>query len=81
MMLMKENYNIAKRVKKIVANAYDLPEDCISENDLFTNLGNSHETLQATMDLEKEFSCKITEDEAKAFKTVGDAINYMQIHF
>ncbi len=78
---MKEKNSIAKRVKKIIANAYNLPEDCISENDLFTNLGNSRETLQATMDLEKEFSCKISDDEAKAFKTVGDAINYMQIHF
>ena len=67
---------VAKRVKKVVADAYDLPESCIEENDTFSSLGDSLETINASMNLEDEFKCKIPDAKARKIKTVGDAIDY-----
>ncbi|MBO7556053.1 MAG: hypothetical protein J6T72_01485 [Alphaproteobacteria bacterium] len=65
---------IAEKVKKIVADTYELPDDCIKEDDRFLHvLGSSSEAVQVITNLENSFNCKLPVIKEKT--TVGSIIS------
>ena len=71
---------IAKKVKEIAGDVYDLQPDCIEETDKFNDLGDSLDSIEMLQQLEDKFHCKFSEDIEKEIVTVGDAVNYLQEH-
>lgn len=71
--------NIEDRVKKIISEKMDVPEDKISTQTSFVNdLGaDSLDTVELVMQLEDEFDIKIPEDDAERIQTVGQAVEYI----
>ncbi len=71
---------IAKRVKRIIANKLAVDESEIDNNASFTNdLGaDSLDIVELIMELEKEFGIQIPDEEAEKISTVGQAIAYIE---
>jgi len=71
--------DIAARVKSIIVDKLGVDENEVTPEASFTNdLGaDSLDTVELTMEFEKEFSIAIPDDQAEGIGTVGDAINYI----
>ena len=72
--------DIAKRVKKVVAEQLGVELEKVTEEASFTeDLGaDSLDIVELAMALEEEFEIEIPDEDAQAIKTVGDAIEYIK---
>ena len=72
--------NIKDRVITIVANQLGFEESEVSMESHFLNdLGaDALDTIELTMELEKEFGISIPDDAVKGMTTVGEAVNYLE---
>ena len=74
-----EKNAIEEKVINIISNKLGLPTEEVTPAASFTmELGaDSLDTVELIMDFEKEFSLKISDEDAMNIKTVGDAIEYI----
>jgi acyl carrier protein len=71
---------IFAQVKSILVDTLSVDEDKVTmdarfQEDLETD---SLDLVELVMTLEEQFNIKISDDEAAAIKTVGDAVNFVQ---
>lgn len=69
--------DISNRVKKLIADFLGVIQSDVLDNDSFVDdLGaDSLDLIEICMILEEEFDCEITDEEAEAITTVGQAID------
>ena len=72
--------DIQNRVKAIIVDKLGVDESEVKPEATFTNdLGaDSLDTVELIMELEKEFTITIPDDQAEKIATVGDAIAYVE---
>ena len=71
---------IESRVKAIIVDKLSVDESEVKPEASFTNdLGaDSLDTVELSMEFEKEFGISIPDDQAEKITTVGDAISYIE---
>ena len=71
---------VAERVKAIIVDKLSVEETEVTNEASFTNdLGaDSLDTVELSMEFEKEFGISIPDDQAEKITTVGDAIAYIE---
>lgn len=71
---------IATKVKAIIVDKLGVDENEVTpEANFTTDLGaDSLDTVELIMELEKEFSISIPDDQSAKIQTVGDAISYIE---
>lgn len=76
--VVNKSETIAK-IKTIIVEKLGVDASSLSDNASFTNdLGlDSLDVLETFMEFEKEFSIKITDEDAEKLTTVGAVINYI----
>ena len=74
--------DIASRVKSIIVEKLGVDEaEVTPEASFIQNLGaDSLDTVELTMEFEKEFGVEIPDTEAENLTTVGAAIAYIEAH-
>ena len=72
--------DIAKKVKKIVADHLGIDDTKVTEEASFIDdLGaDSLDTVELVMAFEEEFGSEISDSEAEKILTVGDAIKFIE---
>ncbi|MFA6862830.1 MAG: acyl carrier protein [Dysgonamonadaceae bacterium] len=72
----------ASRVKAIIVDKLGVEESEVTNEASFTNdLGaDSLDTVELSMEFEKEFNISIPDDQAEKISTVGDAVGYVEQH-
>lgn len=72
----------AEKVKAIIVDKLGVDEAQVTPEASFTNdLGaDSLDTVELIMELEKQFSITIPDEESQNIQTVGDAIAYIEEH-
>jgi acyl carrier protein len=72
--------DITSRVQAIIVDKLGVDESEVKPDATFTNdLGaDSLDTVELIMELEKEFSITIPDDQAEKIVTVGDAVAYVE---
>ena len=72
--------DIAKKVKKIVADHLGIEDTKVTEEASFIDdLGaDSLDTVELVMAFEEEFGSEISDSEAEKILTVGDAIKFIE---
>lgn len=72
----------AEKVKAIIVDKLGVDEAQVTNEASFTNdLGaDSLDTVELIMELEKQFSITIPDEESQNIQTVGDAIAYIEEH-
>jgi len=72
---------VAEKVKAIIVDKLGVDESEVTLEASFTSdLGaDSLDTVELIMELEKEFSISIPDEEAEKISTVGDAIKHLEI--
>ncbi|MHA4811154.1 acyl carrier protein [Flavitalea flava] len=70
---------ITSKIKTIIVEKLGVEESSLDRNASFTNdLGlDSLDVLETFVELEKEFSIKITDEDAEKLTTVGSVIDYI----
>ena len=71
---------VAERVKAIIVDKLSVEETEVTNEASFTNdLGaDSLDTVELSMEFEKDFGISIPDDQAEKITTVGDAIAYIE---
>ncbi len=79
---MATTVEIQEKVMQIVSEQMSVDKDELSRETSFVNDLNadSLDTVELVMELEDEFDLTIPDEEAEKLKTVGSAIDYIQIH-
>lgn len=74
-----EKAKIEEKVVNIISNKLGLSKEEVTPGASFTmDLGaDSLDTVELIMEFEKEFSLKISDEDAMGIKSVGDAIEYI----
>ena len=74
-----EKAKIEEKVVNIISNKLGLSTEEVTPGASFTmDLGaDSLDTVELIMEFEKEFSLKISDEDAMGIKSVGDAIEYI----
>lgn len=72
----------AEKVKAIIVDKLGVDDAQVTNEASFTNdLGaDSLDTVELIMELEKQFSITIPDEESQNIQTVGDAIAYIEQH-
>ncbi len=75
----KECNDIFERVKKVVKDVLQVPEEAISMDSEFeSDLGtNSIDQMTLILELEDEFNREISEDDVMALSTIGEVVKYI----
>lgn len=72
---------ITERVKAVVAGQFDVDEDDISTDMLFSELGADPMDITELVEaLSEEFDCEIPAEYADRIETVGDAVSCVKKH-
>ena len=67
------------QVIAVIAEQLGIPENDITEDTVFADLGaDSLDLFQTISSLEEEFDIEFDNDEVEKIKTVGDAIEYVK---
>lgn len=76
----KMSQSIEEKVRKIIVERLGVDESEVTLEASFTNdLGaDSLDTVELIMELEKEFSISIPDEQAEQIQTVGDAVSYLE---
>ncbi len=71
---------IAERVKKIIVDKLGVDEsEVLIEASFINDLGaDSLDTVELSMEFEKEFDVSIPDEQAEGIQTVGQAISYLE---
>ena len=74
--------DIASRVKKIIVDKLGVDEAEVTSAASFTNdLGaDSLDTVELSMEFEKEYNISIPDEQAETITTVGQAVAYIEEH-
>lgn len=74
-----EKAKIEEKVVNIISNKLGLSKEEVTPAASFTmDLGaDSLDTVELIMEFEKEFSLKISDEDAMGIKSVGDAVEYI----
>ncbi|TNM61630.1 acyl carrier protein [Aliirhizobium smilacinae] len=74
------NEDLNDRVKGIIATYLDLPRELVVEEASLSHdlCADSLEITELVMVFEEEFGCKIGDDAADRFLTVGDIVRHLQ---
>ncbi|HEY4110379.1 acyl carrier protein [Puia sp.] len=80
--VVSKQSNISTRIKTIIHEKLGVEETALVDNAAFsTDLGlDSLDVLETFMALEKEFSMKISDEDAEKLTTVGSVIDYITKH-
>ena len=72
--------DVAEKVKAIIVDKLGVDESEVTNAASFTNdLGaDSLDTVELSMEFEKEFDIQIPDDKAEAIATVGDAVSFIE---
>ncbi len=72
--------DVFEKVKKLIAEQFDVEENNISEDSSITDdLGaDSLDVVDLVMAIQDEFNIEIPEDEVENIKTVGDIVKYIE---
>ena len=72
--------DIEKKVKEIIVDKLSVDESEVKNEASFANdLGaDSLDTVELTMEFEKQFNITIPDDKSEKISTVGDAIAYIE---
>ncbi len=76
--MVEKKAKILKKVEEVLRNHLDLSSDDIvgEETSIVEDLGaDSLDVVELVMQLEKEFGVKISDEEAKSLKTVGNVVD------
>ncbi len=70
---------IFEKIKDVLVDKYDAEGTSVAESNTLTeDLGlDSLDQVELIMEMEKQFSLKIDDDDAAKIKTVGDILNYV----
>lgn len=70
---------IFEKIKDVLVDKYNAEGASVAENNTLTeDLGlDSLDQVELIMEMEKQFSLKIDDDDAAKIKTVGDILNYV----
>ena len=73
----KEIFN---KIKKLIAENFEIDEEKITENTNFKNDldADSIDLVEFILQLEDEFGSEIPDEEAEKINTVGDAVAYIK---
>ena len=73
---------IKTKVISIIVDKLGVEESEVNNEASFTNdLGaDSLDTVELSMEFEKEFNIAIPDDQAEKIQTVGDAVSYIEEH-
>lgn len=73
---------VRERVRDIIVEQLGVNKDAVTmEANIDDDLGaDSLDIVELIMAFEEEFDLEITDDEAKEIKTVGDAIDYIELN-
>lgn len=71
---------VADKIREIVVNKHAIkPEEVTDEASFIDDLGfDSLDTVELVMELEKEFSIEIPDEDANSIRTVGEVIKYIE---
>ena len=71
---------VKNKITKIFVSVLGVePDEIVETADLQNDFGmDSLDTVELIIELEKEFSISIPDDEAEEIKTVGDILNYLE---
>lgn len=77
--LTSKQADVAAKIKNIIHQKLGVDESALTETARFTNdLGlDSLDVLEAFMEMEKEFSVRISDEEAEKLTTVGSVIDHI----
>lgn len=76
---MTTDANIEPRVKKIVAELTNRPAESMTSTTTLESMGiDDSDRDELVMDLEDAFSLEISDDEAKALRTIGDIVELIK---
>nr|YP_010199421.1 acyl carrier protein [Gracilariopsis tenuifrons]AXF36094.1 acyl carrier protein [Gracilariopsis tenuifrons]UAD89279.1 acyl carrier protein [Gracilariopsis tenuifrons] len=71
--------SIFQRIKNIVCEQLDVPEEKVTENATFSDLGaDSLDTVELVMAIEEEFSIEIPDKDAELIVNLQDAIEFIE---
>ena len=70
---------IFEKIKDVLVDKYDAEGTSVAESNTLTeDLGlDSLDQVELIMEMEKQFSLKIDDEDAAQIKTVGDILNYV----
>lgn len=73
---------VRERVRDIIVEQLGVNKDAVTmEANIDDDLGaDSLDIVELIMAFEEEFDLEITDDEAKKIRTVGDAIDYIELN-
>lgn len=73
---------VAERVKRIIVDKLGVDEnEVLPEANFIQDLGaDSLDTVELIMEFEKEFDVSIPDEQAEKIQTVGQAIEYLELH-
>ena len=74
--------DVSQRVKEIIAKNLDVEiNDIKPESSFINDLGaDSLAIVELVLAIEEEFELDIPDEETEKIRTVGDAIEYIQVH-
>jgi acyl carrier protein len=72
--------NIEEKVKKLVAEQFEVPLDKVTLNSLFMDdlKADSLSVVELVLAIEEAFGLEIPDEDAEKIKTVGDVVNYVK---
>lgn len=78
-MMIMNKPEIFEKIKDVLVNKYDAEGASVAESNTLTeDLGlDSLDQVELIMEMEKQFSLKIDDEDAAQIKTVGDILNYV----
>lgn len=74
-----ERQEVMDKVKAIVLDHFDLPEDQITESlNLKEDLGaDSITIMEVVLEIEEAFDIEVEDEDMEKIQTIGDAVNYL----
>jgi acyl carrier protein len=72
--------NIEEKVRKIVAEQFEVPAEKVTMNALFMDdlKADSLSVVELVLAIEEAFGLEIPDEDAEKIKTVGDVVNYVK---
>lgn len=70
---------VFEKLRAIICEMLELEEDEVTAESSFADLGADEiDMVDIAMSIEDDFNVEITEETLEGFKTVGDAVNFLE---